>query len=143
MKKYFFKQNPSFWLVEMDLLARRNSFILFRVFPCNGIFEVFPRHWLSGSWFLQKDHILTNKNVFIPSFFLLMENITQIWGRSNFKDEPYSCYPVDTGRELNIHKTFRRHLMYVQFTSCVYGVLVDTNFFCFSGIFQSGKRASV
>ena len=36
--------------------------------------------------------------------------------------------PVDTGRTLNVHKTFRRRsgrfsarLMYVQFTSCVYG----------------------
>ena len=27
----------------------------------------------------------------IPSFFLLMENNTEIWGKSNFKDEPYSC----------------------------------------------------
>ena len=34
-------------------------------------------------------------------------------------------YPVDTGRKLNVNKTFRRRpgcLMYVQFTSCVYGV---------------------
>ena len=40
--------------------------------------------------------------------------------------------PVDTGRKLNVHKTFRRRpgrrtsserLMYVQFTSCVYWVL--------------------
>ena len=34
-------------------------------------------------------------------------------------------YPVDTGRKLNVHKTFRRRpgrLMYVQFTFCVYGV---------------------
>ena len=32
--------------------------------------------------------------------------------------------PVDTGRKLNVHKTFRRRperLMYVQFTSCVNG----------------------
>ena len=32
--------------------------------------------------------------------------------------------PVDTGRKLNVHKTLRRppeRLMYVQFTSCVYG----------------------
>ena len=32
--------------------------------------------------------------------------------------------PVDTERKLNVHKTFRRRperLMYVQFTSCVYG----------------------
>ena len=32
--------------------------------------------------------------------------------------------PVNTGRKLNVHKTFRRRpgrLMYVQFTSCVYG----------------------
>ena len=34
-----------------------------------------------------------------------------------------SRIPVDTGRKLNVHKTFRRHLerlMYVQFTFCVY-----------------------
>ena len=33
-------------------------------------------------------------------------------------------YPVDTGRKLNVRKTFRRRperLMYVQFKSCVYG----------------------
>ena len=32
-------------------------------------------------------------------------------------------HPADTGRKLNVHKTFRRRpklLMYVQFTSCVY-----------------------
>ena len=31
--------------------------------------------------------------------------------------------PLDTGRKLNVHKTFRGRpgrLMYVQFTSCVY-----------------------
>ena len=28
---------------------------------------------------------------FIPSFFLPMKNITEICGKSNFKDEPYSC----------------------------------------------------
>ena len=31
-------------------------------------------------------------------------------------------FPVDTGRKLNVHKNVR--LMYVQFTSCVYGVIV-------------------
>ena len=40
-------------------------------------------------------------------------------------------YPVDTGRKLNVHKTSRRRrtsserLMYVQLTSCVYGVNKD------------------
>ena len=28
---------------------------------------------------------------FIPSFFLLIENIIEIQGKSNFKDEPYYC----------------------------------------------------
>ena len=35
-------------------------------------------------------------------------------------------YPVDKGRKLNVHKRFRRRpgrSMYVQFTSCVYGVI--------------------
>ena len=35
-----------------------------------------------------------------------------------------SASPVDTGHKLNVHKTFRRRLMYVQFTSWVYGVSV-------------------
>ena len=33
------------------------------------------------------------------------------------------AFPVDTGRKLKVHKTFRRRpgrSMYVQFTSCVY-----------------------
>ena len=33
----------------------------------------------------------------------------------------FDTSPVDTGRKLNVHKTFTRRLMYVQFTSCVYG----------------------
>ena len=39
-------------------------------------------------------------------------------------------FPVDTGRKLNVHKTFRRRperLMYLQITSCVQGV---TNLSC-------------
>ena len=28
---------------------------------------------------------------FITSFFLLMENVTEICGKLNFKNEPYSC----------------------------------------------------
>ena len=39
--------------------------------------------------------------------------------------EIYS-FPVDTGRKLNVYNTFRRRpgcLTYVQFTSCVYGVV--------------------
>ena len=38
-------------------------------------------------------------------------------------------YPGDTGRKLNVHKTFRRRpgrLMYVQFTSCVYWVIMKS-----------------
>ena len=37
-------------------------------------------------------------------------------------------YPVNTGRKLNVHKTFStssERLMYVQFTSCVYGKLLE------------------
>ena len=36
--------------------------------------------------------------------------------------------PVDTGRKFNVHKTFStfsERLMYVQFTSCVYGKLLE------------------
>ena len=36
--------------------------------------------------------------------------------------------PVDTGRKLNVHKTFStssERLMYVQFTLCVYGKLLE------------------
>ena len=43
---------------------------------------------------------------------------------ADFGKFPANRLPVDTGRTLNVHKTFRRRpgrLMYVQFTSCVYG----------------------
>ena len=33
----------------------------------------------------------------------------------------FDTSPADTGRKWSLHKTFRRRLMYVQFTSCVYG----------------------
>ena len=38
--------------------------------------------------------------------------------------------PVDTGRKLNVHKTFRRRpgRLYVQFTSCIYGVVITCLF---------------
>ena len=38
--------------------------------------------------------------------------------------------PVDTGRKLKVHKTFRRHagrLIYVQFTCCVYRERYDAD----------------
>ena len=38
--------------------------------------------------------------------------------------DKWNNIPVDTGRKLNVHKTFRRRPgrpMYVQFMSCVYG----------------------
>ena len=34
-----------------------------------------------------------------------------------------STFPVDTGRKLDVHKTSSERLRYVQFTSCVYGVI--------------------
>ena len=33
VEKYFFKQSPSFQLMEADFLPRRNRFLLFRVLP--------------------------------------------------------------------------------------------------------------
>ena len=47
-------------------------------------------------------------------------------------------YPVDTGRQLNVHNTSYERLMYVQFTSCVYWVrrLLLSNFLQF----ESGPR---
>ena len=52
-------------------------------------------------------------------------------GKFVFRFLPNKDFPVDTGRKLNVHKTFSRcpawksseRLMYVQFTSCVYGVI--------------------
>ena len=32
-------------------------------------------------------------------------------------------FPADTERKLNVHKTSSELLIYVQFTSCVYGVI--------------------
>ena len=51
------------------------------------------------------------------------------YSTSNLNSIKLSLYPVDTGRKLNVYKTFRRRpgpferLMYVQFTSCVYWVM--------------------
>ena len=53
---------------------------------------------------------------FLSSFgLLLIGEKTQINGKDNI------C-TLDTGRKLNVHKAFRRRLMYVKFTSCVQGV---------------------
>ena len=49
-------------------------------------------------FFLQLEHseneffLSTGNSIFLfQAFFPLMENITEIWGKSNFKDDPYSC----------------------------------------------------
>ena len=63
--------------------------------------------------------------------FLIMVNTTlgELCIESSTKQATDITSPVDTGRKLNVHKTFRRRperllniLMCVQFTSCVYGV---------------------
>ena len=56
-------------------------------------------------------------------------------------------FPVDTGRKLNVHKTFRRspsseRLMYVQFMSCVYAVLVCEILFLLNKRRSSNQSAS-
>ena len=55
-----------------------------------------------------------------------------------------SYYPVDTGRKLNVHKTFRRRpgrLMYAQFMFCAYRVacLVSPSPICFVSLAMTIK----
>ena len=63
------------------------------------------------------------------SCFTHFLNYRELCKESSTKQATDITSPVDTGRKLNIHKTLRRRpgrllnvLMYVQFTSCVYGV---------------------
>ena len=75
-----------------------------------------PCPWdsVSGSYY-----IFTPDNViFSPKPYKNVPNVLRSWS--------WLC-PVDTGRKLNVHKTFRS-LMYVQFTSCVYWVLAEIVF---------------
>ena len=81
--------------MKTDLLASGNHVILFSQTAASG--SSFFFNW---NRFLSQSFIPAGENeffvywkqyFFIPSFFLLMENITEIWAKSNFKDEPYSC----------------------------------------------------
>ena len=52
--------------------------------------------------------------------------------------------PVDTGCKLNVHKTFRRRperLLYVQFTSCVYGdnIYIEHSTHFFEALFEDSS----
>ena len=84
--------------MKTDFLASGNHFLPFSQTAVNCC------QW--KQFFLQLEHIFQPilhsdywKRVFcvlegvffIPSYFLLMWNITEIWGKSNFKDETYTC----------------------------------------------------
>ena len=65
-----------------------------------------------------RDHIRT-RNELKKILTKSLTNLTIFWQHT---------HPVDTGRKLNVHKTFRswtssERLMYVKFTSCVYGAV--------------------
>ena len=68
-----------------------------------------------------------NTSVINPALLAVMIILTKKirWMDTSCKSfvDAYTC-PVDTGRKLNVHKTFRRRpgrLMYVQFTPCLLG----------------------
>ena len=78
--------------METDFLASGNSFLPFSQTAVNCC------QW--KQFFLQLEHffviclqfICLLETVFLYSkFLLLIENITKILGKSDFKDEPYSC----------------------------------------------------
>ena len=74
----------------------------------------------------------TSTDVFISKKSIVIkdgktENLAKLDVHAFFISDAFfkSVSPVDTGHKLNVHKTFRKYLMYVQFTSCVYGVSVS------------------
>ena len=76
-------------------------------------------------------YVKTSTDVFISKKSIVIrngktENLAKLDVHAFFISNAFfeSASPVDTGHKLNVHKTFRRRLMYVQFTSCVYGVSV-------------------
>ena len=84
--------------MKTDFLASGDHFVVFSRTAVNWC------HWKAvfsstGTYFsanpslrlVKKSFFLLETVFFIPSFFLVMENISEIWEKSNFKDEPYSC----------------------------------------------------
>ena len=84
--------------MKTDLLASGNQFLPYSQTTVNCC--QWKQFFLQLSSFFSQSFIPVSENklfvywkqyFFIQSFFLLMENITEIWGKSDFKDEPYSC----------------------------------------------------
>ena len=82
---------------------------------------VYYRIWLEGYQIICVRFFLLAKDK--KAFKIKLVNICPRSPRALTKRR-YVYIPVDTGRKLNVHKTFRKRLgrlMYVQFTSFVYG----------------------
>ena len=66
-----------------------------------------------------------------PNFIFWMPLVLRYWAIWIFEIfvlQIVISYPVDRGRKLNLHETFRtspKRLMYVQFTSCAYWVAFE------------------
>ena len=78
---------------------------------------------------------------FIPSFFLLMENNTEIWGKSNFKEEPYSC--TSTPIFFNFFRYFLKWKPCFRIIKAYFSIsfirLVQTNFLSTETVFFFGQ----
>ena len=96
----FWRKEQIFWLMKTDLLASGNQIFPFSQTAINCcqwkqfFLQLKHRFWPILFFRLVKTSFLSigNSIFFIPSFFLPMENVTEIWGKSNFRDEPYSCW---------------------------------------------------
>ena len=83
--------------MKTDFLASGNNFLPFLRQQSTAASEssflfnwniFFSQYFIPDS--VKEFFIYWKQYFFILSFFLLMENITEIWGKSNFKDKQYS-----------------------------------------------------
>ena len=85
--------------MKTDFLACLNHFLPFSQTAVNccqwkQFFSSTGTYFLANPSFRQVKtsfFVYGKQCFFIPSIFLLKKNIAEIWGKSNFKDEPYYC----------------------------------------------------
>ena len=92
-------------------------------------------------------HLLVVKEMYLSSCFLgrLLLVTSELWGPTGFECilSPFFLYvyPLDTISKLNVHKTFKRRLMYIQFTPFAQGLVTGEKSSC-SFFFTSLDKAS-
>ena len=81
-------------------------------------------------------HLLVVKEMYLSSCFLgrLLLVTSELWGPTGFECilSPFFLYvyPLDTISKLNVHKTFKRRLMYIQFTPVAQGLVTGEKSSC-------------